>query len=78
MDFLTGSQGLSDKFLLVFIPAAGLIGLLFAVYQWLTVSQVKVGPSKDSGADQALLENGTADEVDAKVAEIQSAISVGK
>ena len=74
-DLLASSHGLSDTTLLIFIPLAGVVGLGFAVFQWLAVAKIKVGPAK--GAEQALLEDGTADTVNTQVAEIQNAISEG-
>ena len=79
------SEGLTQ----VLIPVAALIGIGFALLQWLLVSRVRVSADAEhSGADNgykssligdAELENGVQGlEVTIKCAEIQHAISVGE
>jgi hypothetical protein len=76
------SEGLTQ----VLIPAAALIGLVFALVQWFLVSKVRVSGEasdyngyKDSLIDAGEFEEGVDNfEVSVKVAEIQNAISVGE
>lgn len=75
------SEGLTQ----VVIPVSALIGIGFALIQWLLVSKVKVSnDSSSNGYAERLIEEEEAEEgvdnleVSIKCAEIQNAISVGK
>lgn len=74
---------LSEALTQILIPAAALIGVGFALLQWLLVSKVKVSADygKKDGYKDKLIEDEEegAEDVDAfiKCSEIQNAISVG-
>lgn len=76
--------GLSEGLTQLLIPAAALLGIGFALLQWLLVSRVKVsGNSDDESQENNLIEGGQEEGIDdvevvAKCAEIQKAISVGE
>lgn len=71
---------LGTTFVLAFVPASAVVGILFALSQWYIVSKISVGrkPVSNNGymhVDEDGIDNSSVDE---KVAEIQSAISEGK
>jgi hypothetical protein len=70
---------LGDAFVLWFVPAAAVVGILFALVQWYIVSGVSVGgEGKGNNGYLHVDEDGVSDaEVVAKCAEIQAAISEG-
>jgi inorganic pyrophosphatase len=70
---------LGDVFVLWFVPAAAVVGILFALVQWYIVSGVSVGgEGKGNNGYLHVDEDGVSDaEVVAKCAEIQAAISEG-
>lgn len=75
------SEGLTQ----VLIPAAALVGIVFALIQWYLVSKVKVSNEPGSnGYNDRLIEEEESEEgvnsleVSIKCAEIQNAISVGE
>jgi inorganic pyrophosphatase len=70
---------ISDTFVLWFVPAAAVVGILFALTQWFIVSRVSVGgEGKGNNGYVHVEEDGISElEVVAKCAEIQSAISEG-
>lgn len=78
-----GGPLLSEMLTEILIPVAAVIGIGFALLQWLLVSQVKVKPSTASnGYNDRLLEEGDEEGIDGrqavmKCAEIQNAISEG-
>ena len=71
----------------ILIPVAAVIGIGFALLQWMLVSCVKVGPEKASSVNNVLYNNFLLDEakeddndlknIVPKCAEIQNAISLG-
>uniref|UniRef100_A0A7I4BQ03 H(+)-exporting diphosphatase n=1 Tax=Physcomitrium patens TaxID=3218 RepID=A0A7I4BQ03_PHYPA len=70
---------LGTTFVLAFVPASAVVGILFALSQWYIVSKISVGrkPVSNNGymhVDEDGIDNSSVDE---KVAEIQSAISEG-
>ncbi|KAL8170782.1 hypothetical protein V2J09_022586 [Rumex salicifolius] len=72
---------LEDAATQVLIPLSAVIGIGFALFQWLLVSKVKVAPGSSDGYMESLIddeeETVNEDDVVAKCAEIQNAISVG-
>jgi inorganic pyrophosphatase len=79
---------LSELLTQILIPVAAVVGIAFALLQWLIVSRISVSPSasakpasssSDNGRGDYLLEDPSHDdrEVVAKCAEIQEAISLG-
>lgn len=70
----------SDALAQAVIPLAALVGIGFALFQWLLVSRIKV--SNENGYSESLIENEEegVDDFDAvvKCSDIQSAISVGQ
>jgi len=70
---------LGETFVLWFVPAAAVVGILFALIQWFIVSRVSVGSEgKGNNGYVHVEEDGISDlEVVAKCAEIQAAISEG-
>jgi inorganic pyrophosphatase len=72
---------LSEALTQTLIPAAALIGIGFALFQWFLVSRVRVS-NDEYGYNDSLIENEEegVDDFDAviKCSEIQSAISVGE
>eukprot|EP00252_Welwitschia_mirabilis_P022582 TRINITY_DN614_c0_g1_i3.p1 TRINITY_DN614_c0_g1~~TRINITY_DN614_c0_g1_i3.p1 ORF type:complete len:760 (-),score=103.85 TRINITY_DN614_c0_g1_i3:525-2804(-) len=74
---------LTETLTQVLIPVAAVVGIGFAVVQWILVSQVKVSASRgNSGFNERLLDEVEEDADDggnavSKCAEIQNAISVG-
>ncbi|KAG1365305.1 putative Pyrophosphate-energized vacuolar membrane proton pump [Cocos nucifera] len=66
------------------IPAAAVIGIVFALFQWFLVSRIRVSGDSDENnrCDDKLIEEEAEEAVDgpavvAKCAEIQNAISIG-
>ncbi|KAH0462791.1 hypothetical protein IEQ34_010366 [Dendrobium chrysotoxum] len=84
-----GEAIVSDLLTEILIPVAAVIGIAFAVVQWVFVSKVKVSPERQgvpssnnkNGLDDYLLdeeeEGGNEHNVAVKCAEIQNAISEG-
>lgn len=77
--------GLSEGLTQLLISAAALLGIGFALLQWLLVSRVKISGYSDMDESQEnnLIEGGEEEGIDdfevvAKCAEIQKAISVGE
>jgi inorganic pyrophosphatase len=70
---------LGETFVLWFVPAAAVVGILFALTQWFIVSRVSVGgEGKGNNGYLHVEEDGISElEVVAKCAEIQAAISEG-
>lgn len=70
---------LGTTFVLVFVPASAVVGILFALTQWFIVSKIQVGAGRVSNNGYMHVdEDGVDDsEVNAKCAEIQAAISEG-
>ncbi len=70
---------IGETFVLWFVPAAAVVGILFALIQWFIVSRVSVGgEGKGNNGYVHVEEDGISElEVVAKCAEIQSAISEG-
>ncbi len=78
-ELLQANMVLGDVFVLWFVPAAAVVGILFALVQWYIVSGVSVGgEGKGNNGYLHVDEDGVSDaEVVAKCAEIQAAISEG-
>ncbi|RRT82413.1 hypothetical protein BHE74_00021008 [Ensete ventricosum] len=79
-----GAAILSGLLTEILIPVAAVVGIAFALVQWLLVSKVRLSPEKPSGSRDGVSdylieeEEGLNDHnVVAKCAEIQSAISEG-
>ena len=76
---------LSELLTQILIPAAAVVGIAFALFQWFIVSRISVSASSsksrssDNGRDDYLLEDASHDERElvTKCAEIQEAISLG-
>ena len=74
-DTLNLDTTLSETFVDIFIPAAAVVGIAFALFQWSVVSRVRlVGPL----SGYSMMEEGQNDNAEAKIVEIQSAIAVGE
>lgn len=75
---------MGEAFTQLLIPVAALVGIGFALLQWLLVSKVKVSADSDlnNGYSDRLIEEEEEgidhEDVAAKCAEIQNAISVGE
>ncbi|KAJ3669642.1 hypothetical protein LUZ60_011592 [Juncus effusus] len=77
---------LSEPVAEVLIPAAAVVGIFFALYQWYVVSKIKVFPDKDQTqtrngdlhSEMTVEEDGIDQHlIEVKCAEIQDAISIG-
>lgn len=84
-----GASLLPDLATQIFVPVCALIGIGFALFQWLLVSKVKLSPERDNSSNNNGAKNGYNDSlieeeegindhnVVIKCAEIQNAISEG-
>ena len=74
-DTLNLDTTLSETFVDIFIPAAAIVGIAFALFQWSVVSRVRLaGPL----SGYSMMEEGQNDNAEGKMVEIQSAIAVGE
>ena len=72
------AMAVGDVFVLAFVPASCVVGILFALAQWYVVSRVEVGGGASNNGYMHVDEDGVDDSsVVSKCAEIQAAISEG-
>ena len=75
---LGGPLGLSASVASLFIPLAAVVGILFALYQYIVVKKVTVGLAPTAEGGYRPVEDGVGDDaIMQSVADIQSAISEG-
>lgn len=80
-----GSALVGELFAYLFIPAIAVVGIVFALYQWFLVSQIRLSLDRqpsDGRITESLLEHEAEAGVDPKAVatkccEIQNAISIG-
>eukprot|EP00244_Chara_vulgaris_P004349 TRINITY_DN1862_c0_g1_i1.p1 TRINITY_DN1862_c0_g1~~TRINITY_DN1862_c0_g1_i1.p1 ORF type:complete len:793 (-),score=170.63 TRINITY_DN1862_c0_g1_i1:478-2856(-) len=75
----SGTTFVGDMTVLIFIPVACVIGILFAILQWSVVAKISVNPSGGGDLNYPLMGEEALEDssVVARVAEIQEAISEG-